>query len=304
MQAMAIEIREVHGLHDLERWVAVHNEAVPHGPERLQMMVLVRATELEHVDLLAFVDDEPVGTAMLAGDPHSVQTRRPYVEITVPERVRGRGIGSALLDAVYEQARRRGYEGIWCSAREGDRHALSFLRSRGFVETHRRERCTIPVVSAPEPAVPEGVELAPFTERIDCLAAMHEVARRTYAEFSTHFAGQTSSLHEWQLYEFGDAAILLELSLVAFAGDEVIGFATALHGPEEGWASHRTITVLPDWRRVGVGSALVHAQLAAARGLGLEQLTVWCKSEAAARFFASLGYQPIDVEYDLAGPAL
>jgi ribosomal protein S18 acetylase RimI-like enzyme len=304
MEAMAIEIREVHGLHDLERWVEVQNEAVPHRPERLQMMVLVRATELEHVDLLALVDGEPAGAAMLAGDPHSVQTRRPYVEIAVPDRFRGRGIGSALLDAVNEQARRRGYEGLWCAAREGDERAMAFWHSRGFVETHRRERCTLEVASAPAPVLPEGVELAPFADCIDALADMHQVARTTYPEFSTHFAGQTSSLHEWQLYELGDAAILLELTLVAFAHSEVIGFATARTAPEQGWGSHQTVAVLPQWRRLGVGSALIHAQLEAAGGLGLEQLTVWCMSEQAARFFASLGYQPIDVEYDLAGPPI
>jgi len=301
---MEIEIREVHGLHDLERWVAVQNEAVPHRPERLQMMVLLRATELEHVDLLALVNGEPAGSAMLAGDPHSVQTRRPYVEVAVPERCHGQGVGDALLDAVYEHARRRGYEGVWCAARHNDERAMSFWRSRGFVETHRRERCMLPVGSAPDPSLPEGVELAPFTARIDALPGMHEVARLTYPEFSTHFAGQTSSLHEWQLYELGDEAILLDLALVAFAAGAVVGFATARRGPEAGVASHQTIAVLPDWRRAGVGSALIRAQHEAAARLDVEKLTVWCMSEAAARFFDCLGYRPIDVEYDLAGPAI
>jgi hypothetical protein len=44
----------------------------------------------------------------------------------------------------------------------------------------------------------------------------------------------------------------------------------------------------------------VRARRAAASDLGLERLTVWCKSEAAARLFAALGYQVIDVALDFA----
>jgi GNAT superfamily N-acetyltransferase len=69
---------------------------------------------------------------MMAGDPHSVQTRRPYVEAAVLPQYRGRGVGSALLEAIYEQARRRGYDGVWCSAREQNEATISFLDARGF----------------------------------------------------------------------------------------------------------------------------------------------------------------------------
>jgi ribosomal protein S18 acetylase RimI-like enzyme len=296
-----IEIREVHGLVDLEPWVEVRNRALPHDPERMQMMVLVRATELEQVDLLALCDGEPVGTAMVAGDPHSVETRRPYVEAAVLPQYRSRGIGSALLEAIYEQARQRGYDGVWCSAREDDEATIAFLDSHGFVATHRRERVAFPVTGATEPSPPPpGIELAPFTQRFDALAGMHEVARLTYPEFSTHFAGQTASLLEWQTYELSDEAVILELTLIAFAAEEVAGFATALRGPEEGTASHRTLAVAPTWRRRGVASSLVRAQQAAASELGLDRLTVWCKSEAAACLFDALGYEAIDVALDFA----
>jgi hypothetical protein len=88
-----------------------------------------------------------------------------------------------------------------------------------------------------------------LTQRFDALAGMREVARLTYPEFSTHFAGQTASLLEWQTYELSDEAVILELTLVACAGDEIAGFATALRGPEDGTASHRTLAVAPAWRR-------------------------------------------------------
>ena len=51
------------------------NEVLPDDPDSAQMMALVRASELEHVDLLAYEHDEVVGTGMLAGDPTSLDVQ-------------------------------------------------------------------------------------------------------------------------------------------------------------------------------------------------------------------------------------
>ena len=88
---MTVEIRPVSGYEELERWVEARNEVLPDDPDSAQMMALVRARELDHVDLLAYEDREVAGTGMLAGDRASLESSHPYVEVTVRAGYRGRG---------------------------------------------------------------------------------------------------------------------------------------------------------------------------------------------------------------------
>jgi hypothetical protein len=67
---VTIEIRTASGFADLERWVATRNEVAPDDPDDPTMIALLRASLLEHVNLLALQDGEVVGTAMFAGDPN------------------------------------------------------------------------------------------------------------------------------------------------------------------------------------------------------------------------------------------
>ena len=128
---MAIEVRTVSGYDQLERWTATRN--VP-GPEvfTTELAALVRATELDRVDLLALEDGDPVGMGFLSADPVSRETGRAFVQVKVPEEHRGRGVGSALLAAVSNHARRLGVSALRCSAREDDAYSVAFLERRGF----------------------------------------------------------------------------------------------------------------------------------------------------------------------------
>src|ERR687886_775432 len=79
------------------------------------MMALVRARELDRADLLALVDGEPAGTGMLAGDPASVTSSQPYVDVRVREGMRRRGVGTALVRELALHARRLGKDGFECA---------------------------------------------------------------------------------------------------------------------------------------------------------------------------------------------
>lgn len=101
---MTIEIRPASGFADLERWTATRNEVVPDDPGDPGMLALIRASELEHVNLLAWWDGEVVGVGMLTADANALASDHPYVEVLVPQRHRGRGVGTALLADVSERA--------------------------------------------------------------------------------------------------------------------------------------------------------------------------------------------------------
>ena len=72
---------------------------------------------------LALVDDEPVGTGRLLPDGH-------IGRMAVVVGWRGRGVGAALLQALIDEAGRRGMAQLALSAQT---HALGFYRRFGFV---------------------------------------------------------------------------------------------------------------------------------------------------------------------------
>ena len=78
--------------------------------------------------------------------------------------------------------------------------------------------------------------------------------------------------------------------LVADAGDEVVGCG-ALHVMWEDLAEVRTLAVHPDYRRSGVGSKILNAQLERARNLGIKR--VFCLT-FETEFFGRHGFVEIE----------
>jgi GNAT superfamily N-acetyltransferase len=301
---VSIDVRPVTGYAALERWVDLRNEVVTDDPHSAQMIALIRASESQRVDLLALEGDEPVGTGMLAGDPNSLESSYPYVEVMVPERNRGRGVGTALIRALSAHARALGKDGLHCDTREHDTYTIAFLERRGFFEVGRIPllRLDLDRVEAVEPAPPDGVELARLAERPDLLQGMYAVAETTYPEIGGHIAKEAGSLRDWQLYELGDPRLLFEMTPIALAGGNVVGFATMLCLPDGVTAAHRITTVLPDWRGRGIGTVLARAQIVAAKRAGLRAVTVWQRTELVRRLFVGLGFETLAVSIDYHGP--
>ena len=301
---MTIEIRPASGYADLERWVATRNEVAPDDPESTTMMALIRASELEHVNLLALLDGEVVGTAMLAGDPNSLESDHPYVEVMVPARHRGRGVGTALLREVSERARRLGKQGLHVDAREDDAYSLDYLARRGFVEQDRAHRLVLELsqVDTPDTDPPDGVTVHWLGERPELVASTYRVAAETYPELGGPIAKQAGTLHQWQLYELGDPRVELDATPVAVADGEAVGFAALLHVEDGHFGVHRITVVRPAWRRRGIGSALTRAQIGAAKRASMERLEAWAWTDLQRRLYASVGYEQRAASIDFFGP--
>jgi GNAT superfamily N-acetyltransferase len=302
---MAIEIKAVSGYAELERWVEARNEVLPDDPDSAQMMALVRASELEHVDLIACDDGEVVGTGMLAGDPGSLESSHPYVEVTVREGHRGRGVGSALLQDLSDRARRLGKDGLECESRAHDDYSIAFLERRGFAATGRAAKYELELdaFDGAEPSPPPGIELAMVSDRPDLLQGMYRVAEVTFPEMGGYQARQARSFLEWQLYQLGSPGIALDMSPIAVAGGEVIGFATLIRRPDGRTAEHRIAAVLPEWRRKGVATTLLRAQLAAAKRASIDTVIAWGRSRHLGVVYgARLGFEPRTETIAFRGP--
>ena len=292
---MTVEIRPVSGYEELERWVEARNEVLPDDPDSAQMMALVRARELDHVDLLAYEDREVAGTGMLAGDRASLESSHPYVEVTVRAGYRGRGVGSALLRDLSERVRRLGKEGLACESRAHDDYSIGFLERRGFTATGSAAKYELELdaFDGVEPTPPEGVSLAMVADRPDLLEGMYRVAELTFPEMGGYQARQATSFHDWQLYHLGSTDVVLDMSPLALAADQVIGFATLSRRPGSRTAEHRIAAVLPEWRRKGIATLLLRAQLAAAKRSSIQTVIAWSRSgHAGAVYGTRLGFAP------------
>ncbi|MDQ3822388.1 MAG: GNAT family N-acetyltransferase [Actinomycetota bacterium] len=290
---MAIEIRQVLGYEDLSRWVATRDEI---GPDvaTVEMTALLRATEVEHVDLLALVDGEPAGTAFISGDPRSVESRKPYFEVSVTERHRGKGVGSALLTAVRDHALTLGYVALRCSAREDHPGSVEFLERHGFTVTRRTHELTLRLHASPTPArgAPDDVDIDWLGDRPELLTGMYEVAREAAAHRPDFAAGFVRSETGWRIYELGSPHVRFDLTALALAGSSVRGYAIAQDVPGAETVYHRAMALAPDRQDTGLGEALVAAQIEQARAAGGESLVALPWDTGVERLFQGLGYEP------------
>lgn len=85
------------------------------------------------------------------------------------------------------------------------------------------------------------------------------------------------------------------VSLVAVSGDRVVGHLTAdrEEGPITRHVASLGMAVAPDWRRRGVGAALLAEVIRWARAVGVEKLalSVYPGNEAALRLYRTFGFQ-------------
>ena len=299
---MAIEVRQVLGYDDLGRWVAVRNEAGP-DVSTVEMTALLRATELDHVDLLALEDGDPVGAAFISGDPRSVQSRRPYVEVTVPLRHRGRGVGSALLGAVARHARSLRYEALRCTAQADDPDSIAFLEHRGFAVTRRTKELALePDRESPRRAADFALELVWLSDRPDLLPAMYAVASAAAEHRPDFSAGFVRSEAEWRTYELGSPLVRLELTALACSDDRVEGYAVAQDVPDEDALYHRAIATRPGDDERSVAEALIAGQIEAARSAGIGTMLALPWNEPLEELYADFGYRSRRTWLEFEGP--
>jgi hypothetical protein len=71
---------------------------------------------------------------------------------------------------------------------------------------------------------------------------MYQVAAATYSELDGYRAKQAESFVTWQVCELGSASALLELTPLAIADENVIGFATMRTLLDETIGELRTVT--------------------------------------------------------------
>ncbi|WP_224248828.1 GNAT family N-acetyltransferase [Hyalangium gracile] len=302
MSARMLQILPVETAAERDRYIAVRNQIHPDTPISSEQH-FSETRQDDRIDLLAVVDGAPVGTATARRFHDNRDARVAFVSVRVLKAHRHRGVGSALFAAVSRHAERIGRTGFYTIVRLDDADSRAFLGKRGFQEVLRVEEVALTLDQARvEHSCPEGVRLVPYAAELD--PVVHPVATEIDQDVPTAEPIASLPLEGWQRRMLGPG-ILRELSFVAFAGDEVIGYAL-LDDSEPGIAEHRMTGVRRDWRRRGVGRALKTAQIQAARAAGLRELRAEPEAQNTAmrRLNEQLGFRPRLTWLHLRGPLL
>jgi GNAT superfamily N-acetyltransferase len=235
--------------------------------------------------------------ARLDGEPAAAGFVEPgiaeiaYSDISVTPARRRVGIGSAMLAWVSERARSAGRALLQFEVKQSDVESRRFLERRGYERVGGEEAVTLELgAEAPSPRPPDGVELVTLEERPDLVDAMYEVFAEAEQDVPGEDAG--TSYEDWRSFNIDRPTRVPNLSFVAMAGHEVVGFAQLdLYDTE---ARHGFTAVRRTWRRRGVAAALKRAQIAAATDLGLERLITQSEERnlPMRALNEKLGYRP------------
>lgn len=133
------------------------------------------------------------------------------------------------------------------------------------------------------PIWPRGVGLAPFSASI--APKVHALMLLSYAKGG---GGVPAQFDRWWAMTRHDPEFDANLCVVATAGGEPVGFALC-------WSSAfiKDLVVRPDWRRRGLGTALLQRAsiLLGMRGHQRIELKVLADNIAARRVYAHVGFR-------------
>lgn len=299
-----IDLRECASAADEQISLDLHNTVWPHQAVTLAEVHAFKSRVRDVVDFLALIGGEPVGSAVAA-----ILPQRPSIAFALstvlPER-RRLGVGTALYEVVSSWARDRGLESMWAPVEEDDPASLAFAARRGFVEVERtpRMRLELPASPEPQPDPPAGIEITLWSQRPELAQGIYEVAIEAYADVPGAEEDEMESFTDWLAHDMGGADDA-QLTFVALAGDDVVGYAKLSRTPARpGVASHEMTAVKRVWRGRGIARALKCAQISWAIRSGLERLETSneVRNAPIRHLNRELGYRPQPGRLLLQGP--
>jgi mycothiol synthase len=272
----------------LEDMIAVRRRVNPRARPTVENLRHNLASSTEGLTyLVARLGDEPVGCGFVEGSGANLAR----ADIAVVRERRGLGIGSALLAEESEHARHLGKDSLQFEVQESDDRSRTFLERRGYVRIGGEQAVSLVLDSEPPTVVPPGgVSVVSLGERPDVVEAMYTVYVEAEGDVPGSVGGRT--YEAWRALEVDRPSRSPDLSFVALAGDDVVGYAMLDVLGSDG--HHGFTAVRRAWRRRGVATALKHAQIAAATRAGLERLVTSSEERnlPMRRLNERLGYGP------------
>jgi mycothiol synthase len=297
---VSLDVRPLESAADVDAFLAIREAVDPEHPMTRESLEEERKTKYR-LDVIAWDDGTALGCAFVEpqfGDPES---KSGYISIRVLAEHRRRGVGTALLSRVSDHVRGFGGGDLLAQFRSEATDQQAFLERHGFREIGRMQDVELELATANGTIdVPEGIAIVPIQDVHE--PGMHAVSIEADADIPSPVPIRTGDLDRWRERHVGPLA-LRELSFVAIAGDEVVGFAI-LGKDVPGVGGHWMTGVKRAWRGRGIAQALKQQQVVAAKEAGLERLRTQndLANAAMRRVNKKLGYRSRLEWIHFAGP--
>jgi mycothiol synthase len=193
--------------------------------------------------------------------------------------LRGRGIGSALLDWSEERARAVGADRIGQTVSDRNRAAIALLGSHGYSVRWTTWVFELPLdEEPPEPALPDEITLRSFEPGRDDRPT-YELIDAAFSDWSDRDA--SFAFEDWAASFVRREDFDPELTLLLEDAGELVGLSLGRVYGDEGWVDQ--IAVRRDHRGRGLGKALLRASFRRFRERGLRTAGLSTESRTGAR---------------------
>jgi ribosomal protein S18 acetylase RimI-like enzyme len=199
----------------------------------------------------------------------------------------GRGLGTALVQLMEDELTARGYDALRTGVLQADEQAQKLLAGRGYREVRRFSQMRIELAAEPpQPTWPDGVTVSAFVE--DDAEAFYAAYEDSFAD---HWGHTRRTFEEWRGKHLDAADFAPDLWAVVRDGDRIVA-GSELIRERNGVAWVSRLFTVADWRRRGIGEALLHDAFGKfwAEGLTTVGLGVDATSETGAnRLYERVG---------------
>lgn len=281
---------------ELAAWTRIRNEVEAYAPSTVEdaRRALGRQSELRY--FLAELDAEVVGCAFVC---RSSTPGKAFVLPRVVPGARRRGAGTALLQACAEVAQELSLDTLRSHYDGGDSAATAFVARHGFVEVDRQVELVRELgTSEPAAAAPAGIVLAKL--RDEQLERVRALAREAVADMPV-----VGGLDPSAADEYVDELVAGKVAFVAFASEQVVGFAgLAPYGAVPDALECSFTAVDRGHRGRGVAWALKQACVSWASGEGYRELVTWTQTGNDAMQAVNLraGFRTRQIAITVEGP--
>lgn len=307
-----LEVREAITDEDLGHMVAIIGRVSPDNPMSVEEARWQDAQYPGGKRFVAWEDGVPVGCAG-AGRVYMYAEDFPALwgNLAVLPEHRGRGIGSALLEAISGVARAAGKPDLY-GRTTGDRpEAISFLEHRGFREVERMKVVRLDLADRDRLPIdpPPGITITSLEARPELADELYGVGVEALPDIPGEGRMDPGTPEEFRARDVDRRTMPKGGYAVAVddASGSVVGYSNLmLVANNPGLAWHGMTAVRRAWRGRGIAGALKRATIAWAGANGLEAIETANDVDNAPMRAVNrrLGYRPMPDEVYFQGPAL